>query len=43
MSQNIKCSACGRDLELEDGYMSCPVYMAGESKDSDEHTSRKIC
>ena len=39
---NKKCDVCGRELEEDDGYLSCPVYMDGIEKNSDEHTSAYI-
>ena len=33
------CDVCGQVLVLSDDFWSCPVYMAGKTKNADEHTS----
>lgn len=33
------CNVCGKELVLSDGFWSCPVYMQGNDKSADEHTS----
>lgn len=33
------CSECGLKLILDDGYLSCPVYMENKEINADEHTS----
>ena len=34
-----QCDVCEQELILSDGFWSCPVYLAGKNKESDEHTS----
>jgi len=33
------CDLCDEPLIFDDGYWSCPVYMEGEDRNADEHTS----